>query len=134
MNEEEALVLGFCSLQRRQRWRTHEEASCTMHEGTLFCVSGLCNLQVGVAIAIFLFMFEEFLVCRLGISIRFLLDDGEAQLKIEILPWFLAARFRVSWWLGFVAWWPEGLVVAHFVLQQRRLGFHGGGTRVFVLR
>ncbi|BAT73320.1 hypothetical protein VIGAN_01079300, partial [Vigna angularis var. angularis] len=33
-----------------------------------------------------------------------------------------------------VGWWPEGLVVARFVLRQQRLGFHGGGTRVSSLK
>ncbi|BAT78779.1 hypothetical protein VIGAN_02150700 [Vigna angularis var. angularis] len=33
------------------------------------------------------------------------------------------------------SWWPKGLVVARFVLRQwRRLGFHGGGTRVSGLK
>ncbi|XP_022643259.1 uncharacterized protein LOC111242773 [Vigna radiata var. radiata] len=101
-----------------------------------FCVSGLCNLQV-VAHGCYLQTRVSviWVAIMLGILIQFLLDGGEARLMVEILPWFQAARFRVSWWLGFVAWWPEGLVMARFVMwQQWRLGFHGGGTRVSILR
>ncbi|WVZ18027.1 hypothetical protein V8G54_005349 [Vigna mungo] len=67
-------------------------------EAQCLCISGLCNLQVGahgyyfVTIAIFLFMFRKFLVCRLGISIRFLLDGGEAQLMQRSLGFHIVAR------------------------------------------
>ncbi|WVZ04794.1 hypothetical protein V8G54_018140 [Vigna mungo] len=68
----------------------------------------------------FLVIFRlEFLVCRLGISIRFLLNGDETFVLMVVTA----------------AWWPESLVVVRFVLRQKqRLGFHNGGTRVFGIR
>ncbi|WVZ26581.1 hypothetical protein V8G54_005125 [Vigna mungo] len=107
-------------------------------------VSGLCKLQVGVAIAIFLFIFGlEFLVCKLGISIWFLLNGGEARrmgfmvarVWLELRDLGLIFGFSVCVDGGYddmVAWGFGGGAFRSTAVAATRV--HGGGTRVSSLR
>ncbi|KAG2376837.1 uncharacterized protein HKW66_Vig0174100 [Vigna angularis] len=99
----------------------HEEASCTMHGGTLFLHFWLVQF-VGV---------NWVSRCR---DCDFLVHIwvGISSLQVRDFDSVLA-RWSVLMVVT-AAWWPEGLVVACFVLWQWRwLGFHGGGTRVLSL-